>query len=82
MSDDEISDSDVITRRAAFAAGLKHFYTGLECRNGHRAPRLVVTGNCVECRSEAARRWYAQPKNRARRIEYDAFRRFSRRSTN
>jgi len=42
----------VITRKAAQAAGLPHFYTGRACCNGHDAPRFVSNGGCVACNKE------------------------------
>jgi hypothetical protein len=44
----------IVTRKAAHAAGLTHFYTGRPCGRGHDAPRFVSTGNCVQCGRENA----------------------------
>ena len=38
-----------ITRESARSKGLKYFYTGSECLNGHKAERAVSNGNCIEC---------------------------------
>lgn len=40
----------VISRVEARASGLKRFFTGAPCQNGHSAERLVSNGFCVECR--------------------------------
>lgn len=38
------ADRDLARRR-----GLKHYYTGKPCKNGHRSERLVSNGMCVTC---------------------------------
>lgn len=38
-----------IGRDKAKERGLKTFFTGTTCVNGHVAERLVSNGNCVEC---------------------------------
>lgn len=40
----------IITKEDAKAAGLKHFFTGAPCAQGHIAKRLVNSGKCAECR--------------------------------
>lgn len=40
---------EVITRDEARERGLKRFFTGIACKHGHVAHRLVSTGSCVEC---------------------------------
>lgn len=42
-------DKAIITREAAKAQGLKRYFTGEQCRNGHTGERYVTTGQCVEC---------------------------------
>lgn len=39
----------IVTRADAAASGLKFFYTGKPCGQGHDARRYTSTGNCVEC---------------------------------
>jgi 5-methylcytosine-specific restriction endonuclease McrA len=41
----------IISRDDARAQGLKHYFTGESCRNGHVAERLVSNKLCRECRS-------------------------------
>jgi hypothetical protein len=43
---------EVISREAAKAAGLKFFFTGKPCRNGHIAERYMTGWACVECSRE------------------------------
>lgn len=54
---------EVLTRKEALALGLKHYCTGVACRYGHVAPRLVSTRTCVECAKEKMRRRYHSPDN-------------------
>lgn len=51
------------TRKEAKAAGAKHYFTGLRCKHGHVAKRLVSDGGCCECSSiESARKRINRPK--------------------
>ena len=38
-----------ITRKEAHDSAMVHYFTGKPCIHGHVAPRLVLSGNCVEC---------------------------------
>jgi hypothetical protein len=49
---------EVISREAAKAAGLKFFFTGKPCRNGHDVERYVSTGKCLDCRSSVKKTYY------------------------
>lgn len=40
---------DIITRQAAIEQGLRHYFTGKPCRNGHVSVRGVRKWNCLEC---------------------------------
>lgn len=42
-------DYTVITRKAARDAGLKQYFTGKQCKQGHIDRRIVINGYCVEC---------------------------------
>jgi hypothetical protein len=76
MNDDLVTDADIVTRREAFAAGLKRYYTGKPCKRGHIAERCVYTCGCIACqRSDARRRYWApQSGDRAARLAYAASR--------
>lgn len=39
----------IIDRYKARSRGLKRFYTGKKCKNGHLSERYVSTGACIEC---------------------------------
>ena len=44
-----LPDEPVMTRREAFDAGLKKYWTGKPCNRGHVALRNVRTGACCDC---------------------------------
>ena len=44
-------------REAARAAGQSRYETGIPCKNGHTAPRLVSSGTCTRCRVANTIRW-------------------------
>jgi 5-methylcytosine-specific restriction endonuclease McrA len=47
--------NEVISRDDARAQGLKSYFSGLPCRNGHFARRSVKHGNCLECSVQKTR---------------------------
>jgi len=48
----------VIKRSEAAALGLKRYFTGEACVQGHVAERRVCDGKCVVCRKETHARWF------------------------
>jgi len=44
-------------RKAAQLAGLKHYFTGVPCSNGHVSNRLSATAQCVDCARMYSRQW-------------------------
>lgn len=52
---------EIISIRAAEAAGLKHYFTGKPCKYGHVAPRYISTWKCVPCTFRRVAEW--QDKN-------------------
>jgi len=46
---------EIISRAEAKSAGLKRFFTGLLCANGHISERQVSSGNCLACSAERKR---------------------------
>lgn len=65
---EEASTMEVINRKDAKAAGLKRYFTGISCPNGHRVERFVSTGGCVECGRLRSVNFYANitPEQRER----------------
>lgn len=74
----------VISREAAKAAGLKRYYTGVPCSNGHLSERTVGNHDCCDCVA-ARRKLYTRKnqyrpgsrkayyeENREARIQYEA----------
>lgn len=58
--------SEIISRKDAKALGLKSYWTGKPCKNGHTAEREVATGSCAGCRTEWSQRYYAADAERYR----------------
>ncbi|WNL50886.1 endonuclease VII [Xanthomonas phage Murka] len=56
----------VISRAEAKAQGLKRYFTGKPCPNGHLLERHVSSGGCVECARAYAAAWYAANPERQR----------------
>ena len=54
---------DLISAREAFDLGLKRYFTGVSCKHGHIAERMVANGCCVACLN--ARRGRNRAKNYA-----------------
>jgi len=46
---DENGTPEIISRKAAKARGLRHYFTGKPCKRGHIALRYVGYAACVEC---------------------------------
>lgn len=46
---------EIISRKDAHLAGLKHYFTGKPCRRGHLRERSVSTGACLGCLAHYAR---------------------------
>lgn len=69
-----MTDLQIISIRAAEQAGLKHYFTGKPCRNGHVGPRYVSTWRCVKCTVDRVISWQeANPeKKRAKQKRHQA----------
>jgi hypothetical protein len=52
---DAETDSRIISRSKAKAAGLTRYFTGLPCSRGHIAERNVAKRDCIECNREYQR---------------------------
>ena len=50
------------TKEEATALGLKWYFTGVPCKHGHVADRLVSTAHCRECGKRDCRKWYSENK--------------------
>jgi hypothetical protein len=43
---------EIISRKNAKKLGLKKYFTGKPCKNGHTSERYTITGICTECQKE------------------------------
>ena len=57
---------EIVSRKEALERGLKRYFTGKPCKNGHIAERFVSNGRCVECAHECGRDWRAANPERVR----------------
>lgn len=49
---------EIVTFEEAKEKGLKRYFTGKECRNGHLGERLVSNKHCVECTHIASQKLF------------------------
>jgi hypothetical protein len=57
-----------ITRAAAKLRGLKTYFTGQPCINGHVDDRAVSNGNCMTCVKLKARRYSHKKRTGRKRL--------------
>jgi 5-methylcytosine-specific restriction endonuclease McrA len=64
---------EIISRKEARAQGLKFYFTGKPCVNGHIVKRNVCSESCTQCQREKSRQWMRQRRlknpERAREID-------------
>jgi len=58
----------ITSRREAKLQGLRWYFTGVPCSNGHIAKRSTLYCFCSECQCERGARYYANNKEKAKRI--------------
>lgn len=56
---------ELIPRKQAKAAGIKRYFNGKPCKNGHIAERLVSSCECVLCGNNRIKIYFATPNGRA-----------------
>src|ERR1039458_2004942 len=49
--------SEIITRKEALSKGLKRYFTGMLCQNGHLSERYTNNHICAECAKKHAAQW-------------------------
>lgn len=64
---------DVISKDDAIKLGLKHYFTGNECKHGHIARRLVSDRSCMECNKEKRQRLYDADPEKFRERRRNAY---------
>lgn len=62
-------------RGDAARAGLKHYFTGIPCKNGHIAKRYVVTRTCMECGRANGAAWKKDNPERSIELGRASYRR-------
>lgn len=55
------------TRAIAKQSGVKVYFTGKPCLNGHIAVRITSSGKCTQCDSEKKKKAYAENPDKARK---------------
>lgn len=61
--------TEVVTRKQAKALGLKTYFTGKPCINGHVDERYTLSGSCLTCRKEIDKAAWADPEKKAKKLE-------------
>lgn len=61
-------DGAIVTRAEAIAAGMKKYFTGKICSNGHLDQRFASTWSCVACQRTSSEKWFAENPERLREI--------------
>ncbi len=59
----------IISYAEAKAQGLKRYFTGKPCKNGHRSERMVSHCGCIACAYERTREWGLKTENKAIKFE-------------
>lgn len=50
MAENKVTpEREIVTRASALANGLKRYFTGIPCSNGHLAERKTANHGCMEC---------------------------------
>lgn len=52
-----VNENMISERQKAKQYGLKHYFTGLPCKNGHIDKRQTSDGTCMACSREKEARW-------------------------
>ncbi|AHB70318.1 hypothetical protein P262_02748 [Cronobacter malonaticus] len=56
INNKEGDEMERITQAEALDKGLTRFYTGRKCIHGHYSERYTISGECVQCNNERAKR--------------------------
>jgi len=59
----------IISKENAKSQGLKRYFTGIPCKNGHVSEFLIKTDYCVECSKIATKQWRLNNKESLRVYE-------------
>lgn len=82
MNYEIIKDAYLSDRQASIAKNLKH-YQGKPCKNNHKGIRFTRSGYCIECNTDAGRKYYkptgnpmGKPFNEAKKLAKENGERF------
>lgn len=59
------------SKKEARAIGAKYYFSGMPCKYGHIAKRLVSNNSCVICQSDRQKKWKAANPDRAKQLVSD-----------
>lgn len=57
---------NLVSRKVAIASGLRHYFTGKICINGHTSKRFVSCNKCVACHNATSLKWRTNNRTKAR----------------
>jgi hypothetical protein len=60
---------EIISRKDAKAKGLKHYFTGKPCKNGHIGLRRVSETGCSTCSYLNVKKWRKENREKSRAID-------------
>jgi hypothetical protein len=66
-------ENQIIRLDQAKALGLKFYFTGTPCKNGHVAPRYASTRQCSECIKQHSKKWDSENRSRRRKLKKAAY---------
>lgn len=69
-----VKNVHLISRQQARALGIKRFFTGLPCKNGHISERVVSSTCCLSCDAEKSSKYRSKNPDKARASVRDAAR--------
>jgi len=58
----------IIDKKTARSEGLKHYYTGKPCKQGHDSERYVNDGKCAQCVRDRVAKWKADDPERSKAV--------------
>jgi len=63
----------IMTRQEAERAGLRFYFNGKPCPNGHLAERMLPYGHCVTCHTEGCKSWRQNNREKVLQSHYEYY---------
>ena len=63
-----VTKMNIISKKEALVKGLKKYFTGISCKNGHIAEKYIRSGKCILCIKERGKKYYKT--NKEQRSKY------------